>query len=300
MLSKKVATLLVSLIACSSISLACDVCGCMPLSLGNAWTGMQNKHVLSLESRYVRFHSHDGTTGASDRLVQVNLAGRFVVGKRSRFSLNVPFSRLSRDFEESSDPNIAVKGLGDVSLMAEYQIWRSSPDSMGEHHHKVWLGGGIKAPTGAFQANKTSFFLPPNFQMGTGSWDWLGSLMYQGDVAKWSWTVSAIARLSSENQLGFKLPDMTQVQGLLQRQFPAANATWVTGGGVYAEYIGTTSFLGINTESSGNGTYGMFNLSYVKLSWALNTSAQLPITTQYSGGNVQAKPRFTLRFSYVL
>lgn len=277
---------------------ACDVCGCMPLSLGNLWAGMQNRHMFTLEGRHVGFRAHDGQTGADDFLYQLNLSGRLALGKRLRLNLSAPLSYLTRT--TTSEELTRFGGLGDASLMAEYNFLNSKPDSMGDIHHRFWLGAGIKAPTGNFQSNKVSFSLPPNFQLGTGSWDGLFSLNYMGNKNKWSWAASAMARLGTENKLAYRLPNLFQGQVLVQYQIPKAQSTWMPEAGLYTEKVGNTAFLGYTIGEGGSGTYTSLGCNYLKASWAVGAQVQVPVIHNYSEGAVRPTPRLSFRLAYVL
>ncbi len=103
-------------------------------------------------------------------------------------------------------------GVGDTLMFALFKLF----DVPGHHTH---LGFGLSAPTGdvdirlrPMHQSTTDEFIHYHMQLGSGTWDFLPSLTYTGQAARWSWggQLSGIYRLEDENESGYALGDQFQ------------------------------------------------------------------------------------------
>ncbi len=103
-------------------------------------------------------------------------------------------------------------GVGDTLMFALLKLF----DVPGHHTH---LGLGLSAPTGEVDIrlrpvhqSPTEEFIHFHMQLGSGTWDFLPSLTYTGQAARWSWggQLSGIHRLEDANSSGYALGDQFQ------------------------------------------------------------------------------------------
>ncbi|MGH8533627.1 MAG: DUF3570 domain-containing protein, partial [Gammaproteobacteria bacterium] len=103
-------------------------------------------------------------------------------------------------------------GVGDTLMFALLKLF----DVPGHHMH---LGLGLSAPTGEvdlrlrpMHESRTDEFIHYHMQLGSGTWDFLPSLTYTGQAARWSWggQLNGIHRLEDENSSGYALGDQFQ------------------------------------------------------------------------------------------
>lgn len=163
---------------------ACDGCGCSLSSLYFGLTPNQSAHYVGLWWQYQRYRSL-GNYGSerNESLEHFNsfeIRLRYQVNSRLSILGILPYANHHRQIEGFSSN---LKGLGDVITLASYRLFSTS-DSL--HHnlrHRLAIGLGIKAPTG--QSNRPSEldYINPNFQLGSGSWDFLFNLNY---TLRWS------------------------------------------------------------------------------------------------------------------
>ncbi len=112
----------------------------------------------------------------------------------------------------------ATGGVGDTGLYALFQLYQSPM-------HRLHTGLGVTAPTGAVdikvegqEVNENSpFFGQPLFihygmQLGSGTWDFVPSLTYQGHLDQWSWgaQLNGVVRLEDQNESGFAFGNLFQ------------------------------------------------------------------------------------------
>ena len=102
-------------------------------------------------------------------------------------------------------------GVGDTIFAALVNIW----DQPG---HQVHMGLGFSAPTGAVDlefrriAREDGGVLHFGMQLGSGTWDFLPSVTYNGMYGDWSWgaQLSGTVRMQEENKSGYRLGNIFQ------------------------------------------------------------------------------------------
>lgn len=118
----------------------------------------------------------------------------------------------------SSGGGHATGGVGDTGLFALVKLFDIS-------HHHMHMGLGVSAPTGdagikveGQETNPNSpdfekpLFIHYGMQLGSGTWDFLPSLTYTGQMDRWSWgsQVNATIRMENKNESGFAFGDNLQ------------------------------------------------------------------------------------------
>ncbi len=102
-------------------------------------------------------------------------------------------------------------GVGDTQMFALVKVFQ---DSM----HHVHLGLGLSAPTGDVDlefrrvAQQDGGIIHYGMQLGSGTWDFLPSMTYTGQIHPWSWGAqfSGVVRLQTQNESGYRLGDRFQ------------------------------------------------------------------------------------------
>jgi hypothetical protein len=254
--------------------------------------------MLTLEGRWLSFSNSDGQSQASDRLYQAILSGRLAIADRYRITVSAPYSVLHRTTERR-DPE-RINGLSDMSIMGEVQVLPKTKDSTTLAQHQLWLGLGLKAPTGEFRSSIHSFYLPPNFQLGTGTWDGLASLSYRMQKENWAMDGNLVSRTAGENHQAFTMPWLVIAQSNAYKIFQKKKAKIVIGIGAHAELIGATKSIGIPIDEGGYGVLGMASTDYQTKNYTIGVQLKQPVSQSYGGGNTVARQRLSMRMSFVL
>ena len=176
--------LLVSLFVIASAvdGLACDVCGC---SLGSNYFGILpqfDKHFIGIRWHYSAFSArmdHDSrfleNEYSNDSYHQVEVWGRFYLTSRLQAFVSIPY-RIN--YMRGSHQQVTASGLGDISLLANYTLINTGEDVGNPWRHTLLAGGGIKLPTGDYRQQDQGELVNPNFQLGTGSTDFVLNVVY--------------------------------------------------------------------------------------------------------------------------
>jgi hypothetical protein len=178
---KKISLVFLLTVVLLQPTLACDVCGC---SLGGNYFGILpqfNKNFVGLRWSQAKFHSYiyGGAVlpaqYSNDTYNKVELWGRYYVNEKLQVFGFIPYAYNNMN---GSDQVVSAHGLGDVTLMANYLIINTGGDRTRLFKHSLMAGGGIKLPTGDFKLEDKGKIINRNFQMGTGSVDFLISAVY--------------------------------------------------------------------------------------------------------------------------
>ena len=154
---------------------ACASCGCGDPTL--TATGVEqpykNRLRIGAEARYGSFSL--GSEDAVERVqfVRTSLVASWSPVRRVTVSALLPW--VSSWLSRSGMPRSTLNGLGDLELGARGVVFE---DRGFAPHHVLWLGGGLKLPTGYRAYDSTGFPAPDDDQPGSGSWDPFGGVTY--------------------------------------------------------------------------------------------------------------------------
>jgi len=71
-----------------------------------------------------------------------------------------------------------LSGLGDIVVSANYNLINTYDSANSDLTHNLLVGAGVKLPTGEFRAIQDGLTVNQNFQLGTGSVDFLFNMIY--------------------------------------------------------------------------------------------------------------------------
>ncbi|GAB4270702.1 MAG: hypothetical protein Kow0065_20480 [Methylomicrobium sp.] len=113
--------------------------------------------------------------------------------------------------EHGGEGSHATGGVSDTLFSAQFAVFEKPG-------HLVHLGLGFSAPTGDVDLQYRRMFRADggiqhfHMQLGSGTWDFLPSLTYNGEFDDWFWggQLNGIKRLESRNESGYRLGDLFQ------------------------------------------------------------------------------------------
>ena len=97
--------------------------------------------------------------------------------------------------------------MGDATVLAFYNVLRQTPDSLIsiKPEHALQIGGGVKLPTGRFDAANIEGSVNLGFQVGTGSWDYILAANYGVTHRNWGLSVILNYTVKTENRKNINL-----------------------------------------------------------------------------------------------
>ena len=181
---------------------ACDVCGGGTGNYNPFLFPHLSKSYIGLNYMHRSFHTHnDDGTKTSSHYSTLLLSGQYSLTRKLQLMAFIPyqFSTL-----ENAGSLQKKSGLSDVSLLVNYRLW----DKTGIVSHALIVSGGMEWGTGKYEAPKTQEITDRNFQLGSGSTDYLLNGTYR--VSYRNWIVSAIGsyKYNTANKEGYRYGDV--------------------------------------------------------------------------------------------
>ena len=184
---------------------ACNICGC---GLGGYHYGILpqfQKNFVGLRYDYRSYTSHmdeSHTFDTSNEFFQnIELWGRFYPSKRIQVFAFVPYKINYRD--EGSE-TLRLKGLGDIRISANFNLINTYDSSNTIVKNTLLLGAGIKLPTGRFTEIRDGLTVNQNFQLGTGSVDYVINLIHTIRYKKLGLNTEAAYSFNTTNKDEYK------------------------------------------------------------------------------------------------
>ncbi|WP_250631924.1 hypothetical protein [Rhodoflexus caldus] len=231
---------------------ACEICGC---GVGNFYMGITpqfNRHFIGVRYRQIAYDSHLGIGGTKSHLTThelfqtVELWARFYPTQRIQVMAFLPY-HVNRQTDYNQTFSKTLSGLGEGTLLANYRLLDNTHDTLPRHfRHNLLIGGGVKLPTARFRfdVSDNQQVANPNFQLGSGSTDFLANLVYVVRAGKWGLSTDLNLKINTTNADGYRFGNRISGQAAL---FHARNVRGVS----VMPYVG--AFGEYNLQDNNNG-----------------------------------------------
>jgi hypothetical protein len=283
-------------------SFACDICGC---SSGNYFIGpfpLFHKHFFGTRYTFRSFKStlaDDPTQFSKDFYQTIELWGGWNIGKKWQVLGFVPYN-FNR--QNSDDGLTKSNGLGDITLIVNYNLLnKQSKDKKGNDiSQQLWIGVGVKLPTGGFSPDPNDIIPTASNQAGTGSVDYLLNAQYAVNINKWGINSSMnykINRKAHDYQFGDRFSSSTFVF----RSFNKGRTVLNPNAGLLYENLRANKLDGAKVPDSGGNALlaaAGLEIGFKKISVGFNV--QLPVSQNFSNGQTTTKVRGMVHLTFAL
>jgi hypothetical protein len=283
-------------------SFACDICGC---SSGNYFIGpfpFFHKHFFGTRYTFRSFKSNvadDPDQFSKDFYQTIELWGGWSIGKKWQVLAFVPFN-FNR--QNSDDGLVKSSGLGDITLMVNYNLLnKQSKDKKGNNiNQQLWIGGGVKIPTGKFSPDPNDIIPTASNQAGTGSVDYLLNAMYAININKWGINSSVSYKINRKAE-GYQFGDRFSSTAFVFRSISKGSTTFSPNTGLLYENLRTNKLDNVKVpDSGGNALLAAAGLEIGFKKMSIGFNAQLPIAQNFSNGQTTTKVRGMVHVTFVL
>ncbi len=295
--------LTIILLSATQVSFACDACGCANSGSYFGLMPQSNKSIIGVRYQNLNFVAHpESHVLRTEETFHVSeLYVRFFPIKRVQVMAFMPY-RFSKQVTTSETKK--QKGLGDATLLVNYNIINSFMDSESDakFSHTLLFGGGVKLPSGKFKydENNVADVANPNFQLGTGTTDFILNAFYTINKEQWGLATNVSRKFNTTNSDNYRFGDQLYGTIDLYRSFTIKTLTITPNVGLYAENsdLGKRNNIEI-LETGGKLLNGTVGLSFFTNRWTLGLSAQKPISQKLSAGFVEAKSRGMIQLGWI-
>lgn len=289
-----------SMVLCLMASLptyACDACGCVGAA-GLSLMPHQQSSFVGLSWQSLRFRGSSTDFEDIDHFQLASLQLNWRVAERLQLLAILPYRMNATQLNDQLNRS---NGLGDMSLMAQYRVFPGKNISLSPVKHVLDVGLGIKLPTGKFQDEVQANALPTNYQLGSGSLDYLARVRYHLSRGNWNFQVDVFGRLTTVNSQEYRFGDQLSVHSFVGYWHRRVGYSVMLYTGLYTEYMSQDVNRGFyQLFTGGNGQYistGMETL--LGGNYSMGVNIQPPISQNYAQGDIVAKSRFQFRFNFL-
>jgi len=272
---------------------ACDICGC---SSGNYFIGpfpQFRKHFFGTRYSFRSFHTrlaNDATQFSNDFYQTLEFWGGYNISKKWQVLTFIPYN-INR---QSSDDGIKKNNaLGDISIIINYDLLNTRKGDKHDNRisQQLWIGGGIKIPTGKFSVDANDIVPTANNQAGSGSVDFILNAMYTYHINDWGINTNMNYKINrSADQ--FKFGNRFSSSAFVFYSVSKPATTFNPNLGVLYENLSSSKLNKFKVDGTdGNAllaSAGM-EINFAKMAIGFNT--QLPVTQNFSNNQTSTRIR---------
>lgn len=299
----------------STQNIECDLCGCFfgiepnynqnSVGIRYSYFKFENDPVsttttMAVLNRGPGFPSVDHETDPNKQETEIyskiEIVGKYNVNKNLRLLLTIPYK-----LNDINGKN--VRDFGDVSITAQYLLYATEMSLKNEsrYRQRVYVGLGIKAPTGAFNKQLTYGITEPHFQPGTGAFDFQFSGTYFAKYKDFGFNADASYSIATTNKNEYQFANRFNANSSVFYQFPIDEVGFLPHAGVYLETAGFDKQSNVEVDDSGgNVLFLTGGLDVYFSSFSLNMTYQYPVQDKLNGSQVPNKFRIITGLSYFL
>ncbi len=279
--------------------LTCDLCGCSNSGSFFGILPQGHRGFVGVRYRHTLYNSHPTSLNLSSRELfrTAELWGRFYPIRRVQVLAFVPY-QFSQQTMLKSGLVTPLQGLGDVSALVQYNLLNTFMDDSVVHNvnHNLLVGGGIKLPTGRYKydENSLSEVANPNFQVGTGSTDWMLNAIYTVRYKKWGANADVSYRFTTTNPNGYRFGNRLNTSLSAFYLSGSDKFSVMPNAGIFVEQGGHDRRDGVvNKQTGGYATYLNMGTDMYLGKLSLGISYRHPIAQHLSEGELVAKDQFS-------
>ena len=279
-------------------TLACEGGGC---GIGSYQFGIlpqQTKNFVGI--RYQ--HRTDRTLSAhgsasSENFTSTEIWGRFYPVKRVQVLALLPYNFNS---QESEGKVKQVQGLGDALVLVNYNLLNNTDSLYQNVKHNLFLGGGVKLPTGRFDRQSENMLLNPNLQPGTGSFDLVANAMYTIRYNKIGFNTNVTFRHNTANITGYRFGDKFGAGAVLFSVLKVKDVAIMPNAGLSTELAAKDHQHGqLMAESGGHANFMNVGSELYFKSFSGGLTLQKPVSQHVSDGMVKTGNRLLTHLTFM-
>jgi hypothetical protein len=279
------------LLVMSKTTQACDVCGC---GLGGIFFGIlpqYNTHYLGLRYSHAAFQSrmdhqseYTPNERSNDTYQKLELTGRFMLADKWQLQVIVPY--LSNHMDGTVQ-KVTSKGMGDPSAVLYYNVFNSGMDLMRNWRQSLLLGGGVKLPLGEFDKKDGGLLINPNFQLGSGSLDYLISANYTVRYKQVGVNMESGYKLNTKNSQQYRFGNQWNASTYAFYWAETLKVAWLPFAGFYYEEAAMHTDGGkYEINSGGQSLLATLGTQVYHKRLSFNAQYQVPIYQHYHSDDV--------------
>ena len=277
---------------------ACDACGCGVGSYQFGILPQQTKNFVGIRYQTKSDEStpyHDLQT--KEQFQSMEIWGRFYPVKKVQVLALVPFNY---NRQETDNIPTEVKGLGDAVVLINYNLLNNTDSLYQMVKHNLFVGGGLKLPTGKADHEIEGNELNPNIQLGSGSLDLIANLMYTVRYNKIGLNTNVTYKYNSTNKNEFRFGNKLGAGAALFSVLNVKDCAIMPNAGFSTELTAKDShYKSELKESGGQINFLTLGTEFYFKNFSAGVTAQKPVSQNVSEGFVKTNNRFLTHLTFM-
>jgi hypothetical protein len=279
---------------------ACDLCGC---SAGNYFLGPTpqfSKYFIGTRYSFRSFNTTiagDNTQFSKDFYQTTELWGGIKISEKLQTLIFIPYNVNK---SKTDDGNKLNEGLGDLTLIGNYSILDkvSLTKESAALSQQLYIGFGLKIPTGKYSINTNEIVSSANSQPGTGSLDYILSTSYNVTLDNWG-LASNLNYKINQSASDFRFGNRCSATAFLFRTFQYNQNSFSPTIGILYENLQASELAKLKIESTGGNAFlGAVGVETRFKNLSVGINAQLPITQNISDLQTKINLRGMVHLTY--
>ncbi|MDX1943706.1 MAG: hypothetical protein SFU99_24275 [Saprospiraceae bacterium] len=283
---------------------ACDVCGC---SIGGNYFGILPQfhgHFVGLRYQYRSFRSeHLPLFSQTETLVSheyfhtTELWGRWNPSKKLQLFAFVPVH-----FMQKRETGISTRenGIGDPSVIANLVLFNTGDDVRNTWKHAIQIGAGIKFPVGHSNLKLSDGLVNPNFQLGTGSFDFPLNAIYTIRYKRAGLSTEVNYRINTANSNDYRFGNRLNTGTHFFYWQQVGATAFLPSVGTLWEYAAQDLENGIYQDLTGGQSLWLTTgLDVYFQRFSVGMSYQQALYQDLAEGQLTSRPRLTANVSFL-
>lgn len=286
-------------------ALACDLCGCSNSGSFFGILPQGHRGFVGIRYRYGSYNSHLNSLNLSSReqFRTTELWGRFYPIRRVQVLAFIPY-QFNQQTILKTGRVIPLQGLGDVSALVQYNLLNTFMDDSVVHavNHNLLIGGGVKLATGRYRydENSLSEVANANFQLGTGSTDWMLNAIYTARYKNWGTNTDVSYRITTTNPNGYRFGNRLNASASIFYLSGQGTRSVMPNAGVFVEQAGHDSNGGeVNKQTGGYTAFLNLGTEVYLRKISFGISYRHPVSQHLSEGELRANDQFSTHVTFL-
>jgi hypothetical protein len=298
---KKIITAMAAAMLLINAARACEICGC---GTGNYYMGLVpgfHHHFFGVRYQFKNYKTvmtNNPSQFSNDYFKTAELWGGINITKKLQLIGIVPISFIH---QVSDDGTVNKNGFGDIAVMANYKVLDISSGGKAAVNQQLWLGTGIKLPTGKFAAdiNDPAIVALANTQTGSASTDFMLSGVYNLTINKTGINTNVNYKMNTRNKDKYAFGNRFSAGVLGYHTFSAGKIAINPNLGVTYENLAASKLQSQKIDmTGGNATLAVAGLEVSVKKVTAGFSIQLPVAQNFAEGQTKINSKGLLHVSF--
>jgi hypothetical protein len=284
---------------------ACEICGC---GLGNYYIGILphfKSKFIGLRYQFHQFRTRlndDPSQFSKDFYQTAEIWTGWSITPKLQVLAFVPYN-INHQVSDEGTSNL--KGFGDIALLLNYKVFdkNSRTSSNKNVSQELWIGGGVKLPTGTFniEPGDPDLASMANMQRGSGSSDILLTTMYNLRVNKWGITTNASYKINTNNKDDYKFGNKFSASSFFYYSVKASHTMISPNAGLLYENNQASQIANAKINLTGGSLLqAAAGMEFGFKKMAVGFNAQVPLAQNFADGQTKSKVKGMLHVTFAL